>query len=151
MRSMSASLESALIAASVTGLASARTGATRTAADMEVDLVDEILRFHGIDKVPAQLPAIRASRDVGGGASCGLAGPGPDAAELDALLTIASRVPDHGKLAPWRFIVIAGAARDPREAGTRALGQSDDCGEQAGDPGRFPLGEEAAAGACAHR
>ena len=32
----------------------------------EVDLVDEILRFHGIDKVPAQLPAIRASRDVGG-------------------------------------------------------------------------------------
>ncbi|KQU27926.1 NAD(P)H nitroreductase [Methylobacterium sp. Leaf94] len=40
-----------------------------------------------------------------------LAGPGPDAAELDALLTIASRVPDHGKLAPWRFLVIAGEAR----------------------------------------
>ena len=27
-----------------------------------------------------------------------LAGPGPSAAEIDALLTIASRVPDHGKL-----------------------------------------------------
>jgi nitroreductase len=38
-------------------------------------------------------------------------GPGPDAAELDALLTIAARVPDHGKLAPWRFLVIAGDAR----------------------------------------
>ena len=40
-----------------------------------------------------------------------LAAPGPDAAELEALLTIASRVPDHGKLAPWRFIVIEGEAR----------------------------------------
>jgi nitroreductase len=40
-----------------------------------------------------------------------LDGPGPDAAELDALLTIAARVPDHGKLAPWRFLVIAGDAR----------------------------------------
>lgn len=40
-----------------------------------------------------------------------LATPGPDATELEALLTIASRVPDHGKLAPWRFIVIEGEAR----------------------------------------
>jgi nitroreductase len=35
-----------------------------------------------------------------------MGGPGPDAATLDAMLTIAARVPDHGKLAPWRFIVI---------------------------------------------
>jgi nitroreductase len=27
------------------------------------------------------------------------------------MLTLASRVPDHGKLAPWRFIVIEGEAR----------------------------------------
>lgn len=40
-----------------------------------------------------------------------LAGPTPSAAEIDTLLTIASRVPDHGKLAPWRFIVFTGAAR----------------------------------------
>lgn len=40
-----------------------------------------------------------------------LEGPGPTEAELDALLTIAARVPDHGKLAPWRFLVIAGEAR----------------------------------------
>ncbi len=40
-----------------------------------------------------------------------LAAPGPSPAELETLLTIASRVPDHGKLAPWRFIVFEGAAR----------------------------------------
>ena len=40
-----------------------------------------------------------------------LGGPGPTAAELDTLLTIAARVPDHGKLAPWRFIVFEGDAR----------------------------------------
>lgn len=37
--------------------------------------------------------------------------PGPSAEELDTILTVASRVPDHGKLAPWRFIVISGDAR----------------------------------------
>ena len=37
--------------------------------------------------------------------------PGPTPVEIDTLLTIASRVPDHGKLAPWRFIVFTGEAR----------------------------------------
>lgn len=32
--------------------------------------------------------------------------PGPDAATLDMILAAAMRVPDHGKLAPWRFIVV---------------------------------------------
>ncbi len=32
--------------------------------------------------------------------------PGPDAAQLDAILTIAARTPDHGKLFPWRFVNI---------------------------------------------
>jgi nitroreductase len=41
-----------------------------------------------------------------------LAEPGPNAEELDLLLTIAARVPDHGKLVPWRFIVFEGAARE---------------------------------------
>jgi nitroreductase len=40
-----------------------------------------------------------------------LAAPGPTPAELDTILTIASRVPDHKKLAPWRFIVLEGEAR----------------------------------------
>lgn len=40
-----------------------------------------------------------------------LAEPGPSAAELEQILTIAARVPDHKKLAPWRFIVFEGGAR----------------------------------------
>src|SRR3954447_243609 len=40
-----------------------------------------------------------------------MTGPGPSAAELDTILTIGARVPDHGKLAPWRFIVFEGDAR----------------------------------------
>ena len=40
-----------------------------------------------------------------------MSGPGPAANEIDALLTIASRVPDHGKLTPWRFVVFEGDAR----------------------------------------
>jgi len=39
-----------------------------------------------------------------------LAGPGPSTTEIDTLLTVASRVPDHGKLAPWRSIAFEGKA-----------------------------------------
>ncbi|BDA84912.1 nitroreductase [Aureimonas sp. SA4125] len=35
--------------------------------------------------------------------------PAPDAEQLATMLTIAARVPDHGKLAPWRFILYRGA------------------------------------------
>jgi nitroreductase len=38
--------------------------------------------------------------------------PGPDPAQLRALLEAAVRVPDHGKLLPWRFIAIAGLAKE---------------------------------------
>ena len=38
--------------------------------------------------------------------------PGPSSDELKRILKIAARVPDHGKLAPWRFIVVAGDARE---------------------------------------
>lgn len=41
-----------------------------------------------------------------------MAGPGPDQAQLDQILAAAARVPDHGKLFPWRFIVIEGEAQD---------------------------------------
>lgn len=37
--------------------------------------------------------------------------PGPTGVELDELLNVAMRVPDHHRLAPWRFIVIEGDAR----------------------------------------
>lgn len=38
--------------------------------------------------------------------------PAPGDAEIETMLTIASRVPDHGRLAPWRFILYRGAARE---------------------------------------
>lgn len=37
--------------------------------------------------------------------------PGPDPAQLRAMLAEAVRVPDHGRLAPWRFLAIRGKAR----------------------------------------
>ncbi|WP_323762690.1 nitroreductase [Maricaulis sp.] len=41
-----------------------------------------------------------------------MTGPGPSPEQIDHLLGIAARVPDHGKLAPWRFILFEGAARE---------------------------------------
>lgn len=37
--------------------------------------------------------------------------PGPDRTELDAMLAIAARTPDHGKLHPWRFVIVPDDAR----------------------------------------
>lgn len=37
--------------------------------------------------------------------------PGPSADELVTMLTIATRVPDHGKLTPWRLVIIEGEDR----------------------------------------
>lgn len=41
-----------------------------------------------------------------------LTAPGPDDAQLADLLRLAARVPDHGKLSPWRFVILRGAAKD---------------------------------------
>ncbi|MFA7601755.1 MAG: nitroreductase [Novosphingobium sp.] len=38
--------------------------------------------------------------------------PGPDEAQLGRILSAALRVPDHGKLAPWRFVIVAPGQRD---------------------------------------
>jgi nitroreductase len=38
-------------------------------------------------------------------------GPGPDRPQLMEILNLAARIPDHGKLAPWRFVIFEGAAR----------------------------------------
>jgi len=40
-----------------------------------------------------------------------LAAPGPTREQLLDMLALAMRVPDHGKLAPWRFLLIEGDAR----------------------------------------
>ena len=55
-----------------------------------------------------------------------LGGTGPGTEEITSLIRLAARVPDHGKLAPWRFIVLAGEAKaafaDWLEALARARG-----------------------------
>lgn len=38
--------------------------------------------------------------------------PGPDATQLADIIAIAARVPDHGKLAPWRFVTVPAGRRD---------------------------------------
>jgi nitroreductase len=55
---------------------------------------------------PARLLATRRS-----GKARDMIAPGPDAPQLHAILSAAMRVPDHGKLAPWRFVVIGDARR----------------------------------------
>ncbi len=64
-----------------------------------------------------------------------LTAPGPERAALAELLTAAARVPDHGKLEPWRFVVIAGAGKDAYVAAIRAraaeAGQDGDKGASA--------------------
>lgn len=58
--------------------------------------------------MPDALQLLRTRRSV---KPMELTGPAPSATEIDTLLGIASRVPDHGKLTPWRFIVFEGDAR----------------------------------------
>ena len=41
-----------------------------------------------------------------------LVGPAPSPEELERMLAIAARVPDHGKLAPWRFVTVGEDQRD---------------------------------------
>ncbi len=59
-----------------------------------------------------------------------LVAPGPNRDQLLPILTAAARTPDHGKLEPWRFIVIQGAAfarlADLAETRARDLGKSDE-------------------------
>jgi len=57
-----------------------------------------------------------------------LVGPGPSAEELAQILEIAARVPDHGKLTPWRFVVVDGEQRDDFALLLRrALAEEDEC------------------------
>ena len=53
----------------------------------------------------AMLPHRRSSK------ANDLTRPGPSSAQLRRMLTVAARVPDHGKLAPWRFVIFKGQAR----------------------------------------
>lgn len=70
-----------------------------------------------------------------------LTAPGPDNDTLDAILRLAARVPDHGKLGPWRFIILSGDGRRSYGAKVAALlsdrGQVKDAERLALEEARF--------------
>ena len=41
-----------------------------------------------------------------------MVGPAPTPQQLERILTVATRIPDHGKLSPWRFVIVEGDQRD---------------------------------------
>ena len=57
-----------------------------------------------------------------------LVAPGPTAEEMERILAIAARIPDHGKLHPWRFVTVAEDQRDRLAILFRqALAREDEC------------------------
>lgn len=58
----------------------------------------------------SSLPAFFATRRSGKPRD--MVAPGPDATQMRRILEAAMRVPDHGKLAPWRFVVIGPEQRE---------------------------------------
>jgi nitroreductase len=71
-----------------------------------------------------------------------LVGPDPSQQELERILTIAARVPDHGKLHPWRLVTVAEDQRDALAAIFRqALAEED---------GEAPLAKHEKADEFAH-
>lgn len=69
--------------------------------------------------------------------------PVPDRAQVEEILTAATRVPDHGKLEPWRLIVLQGAAfaRLADQAEARAVELGGDAEMVAKGRGQYDLGK----------
>ncbi|MBV9929669.1 MAG: nitroreductase family protein [Alphaproteobacteria bacterium] len=61
--------------------------------------------------------------------------PGPDAAQLRAIVAVAARTPDHGKLHPWRFVHVPRHARDAFAAMLEAAYRAG----RDGEPGRLEI------------
>ncbi len=61
-----------------------------------------------------------------------LRAPGPDEATLARLLALAARAPDHGKLAPWRFVILRGAGKAAFVADLQAIAERREDAAKAG-------------------
>ena len=66
----------------------------------------------------ALLDHLRSRRTV---PAAQLGSPGPESGAIDDILTIAARVPDHGKLVPWRFVVYGHGNRAALVEGLEAI------------------------------
>ncbi len=74
---------------------------------------------------PSMLELLQTRRTV---TAAFLDEPGPSADQLEQLITIAMRVPDHGKLAPWRFVAMdkpVRAALAPKLRAMRSVDEPD--------------------------
>ena len=60
-----------------------------------------------------------------------LTGPGPTPGQIDDLLRLAARVPDHGKLFPWRFVVLQDEPKTRFVAALREMGARQEQPEKA--------------------
>lgn len=76
-------------------------------------------------KMPDALSLLTTRRTI---PAIALGDPGPDADQIRTLLSIAVRVPDHGKLTPWRFVLFEGEARKAAGEKLLALKLSEDPG-----------------------
>jgi nitroreductase len=78
-------------------------------APIELKPAPEVLRFLALRRSTSALT---------------LAEPAPSAEEVEILLRLATRVPDHGKLSPWRFVRLEGSAKAGFAARLEALAQA---------------------------
>jgi nitroreductase len=69
-----------------------------------------------------------------------LSGPGPSAEEIQKILTAATRVPDHGKLAPWWFVLFQGDTR--KEFGEKVLREAFKAEDPEAAPAKLDLEAE---------
>ena len=85
----------------------------RTDPDFKVITIDDVFDMDTLGDLsgPTAIGHVRYSTTGSSVVANNMTGPGPDADQLEQLLTLAARVPDHGKLAPWRFIIFEGDAR----------------------------------------
>ena len=71
-----------------------------------------------LQKVPEVLAFLARRRSA---SALTLSAPAPSPQELDAILSLAARAPDHGKLSPWRFVVLQGQGKAAFLAGLEAV------------------------------
>jgi nitroreductase len=75
------------------------------ASDGAICQIGNIMKLNDTSSVLAFLKSRKSA------SAKAMTGPGPSKAQMDEILEIGVRVPDHGKLAPWRFILIEGEGR----------------------------------------
>lgn len=74
-----------------------------------------------VEAAPEVLAFLARRRSV---SAVALAEPAPSSEQVAEMIRLAARVPDHGKLTPWRFVVLQGPAKARYADGLDALARS---------------------------